>query len=121
MHEASLVKSLLDQVETLRVQHGGTGVNEICIEIGPLSGVEPLLVRSAFEQLSPGFGLDGTRLSIDEVPLIARCPVCDVVEVSLPRIACPVCGSPEVRIISGDTVRLKSITIQQELSTGASA
>jgi hydrogenase nickel incorporation protein HypA/HybF len=113
MHESSLVRSLLDQVETIRLEQDGLAVDEVRIEIGPLSGVEPLLVSSAFSQLAPACGMNSVRLVIDEVPLSARCPKCGPVEIELVRISCPNCGSQDVRIVSGDEVRLHSVTIRQ--------
>jgi hydrogenase nickel incorporation protein HypA/HybF len=112
MHESSLVRTLLRQVEAICIRHGGLAVDEICIEIGPLSGVEPLLVRSAFLELAPGWGMHGSRLVIEEVPLSARCPLCEVVEVNVGCIRCPHCGSQNVRIVSGDEVRLQAVTIK---------
>ena len=112
MHEASLVKSLLHQVEVIRVEQDGLAVEEIRIEIGPLAGVEPLLVRSAFSQLAPVCNMGEARLMIDEVPLSARCSSCGLVEVAVARIACPICGSLAVSIVSGDEMRLQSVTIR---------
>lgn len=113
MHESSLVRSLLRQVEAIRVEQQGAEVEQVRIEIGPLAGVEPLLVLSAFSELAPAAGMENTDLVIDEVTLTARCADCGLVEVTLPRIACPVCGSVTVRIVSGDQVRLQSVTIRQ--------
>ncbi|MSR59576.1 MAG: hydrogenase maturation nickel metallochaperone HypA [Planctomycetaceae bacterium] len=113
MHESSLVRSLLGQVETIRIEQNGLAVDEVRIEIGPLSGVEPLLVHSAFSELAPACGMIGARLVIDDVPLSARCSQCGLVEVTLARISCPACGSQDVRIGSGDEVRLQSVTIRQ--------
>ena len=67
MHEFSLVRSLLEQVGRIVTSQGGRAAVEVRVEIGPLSGVEPLLVKAAFAQLAG----DGT-LIIDEVPLTAR-------------------------------------------------
>ena len=121
MHEASLIRSLLSQVEDVRRQHGRANVHEIKIEIGPLSGVESLLVRSAFETLAPEYGMSGARLEIDEVPLSARCPRCGVIAVEPQRIVCPICGSQEMQIVGGDEVVLQCVTIfgpnPQEVTT----
>ena len=68
MHEFSLVRSLLEQVDRLVIEQGGRAAVEVRVEIGPLSGVEPLLVKAAFTQLNG----DAT-LIIDEVPLTTRC------------------------------------------------
>ena len=54
MHEASLVASLLRQVDELAAQNGGGRVDQVRIEVGPLAGVEPLLMREAFERLRVG-------------------------------------------------------------------
>src|SRR5690349_3062792 len=113
MHESSLVRSLLRQVEMIRVEEDGLLVAEIRIEIGPLSGVEPMLVSSAFLQLAPACGMNGARLVIDEVPLSARCAACGLVEVSLPHISCPICGLSEIQIVRGDEMRLQCVTIRQ--------
>jgi hydrogenase nickel incorporation protein HypA/HybF len=104
MHEASLVRSLLNQ------EHGGGSVGEIRIEIGPLSGVEPLLVASAFRQLATETGLSAARLLIDEIPLVARCPVCGEFEVRAFCFRCPKCESSQVTVVRGDELRIVSFT-----------
>lgn len=112
MHERSLVGSLIQQVEALRVEQQGLAVEEVQLEIGPLAGVESLLVQSAFSEMAPLYNLVGAQLIIDDVPLTARCANCGIVEVPQTRIACPCCGSSAVRIVGGDEVRLKSVTIR---------
>jgi hydrogenase nickel incorporation protein HypA/HybF len=112
MHELSLVKSLLRQVDKIRFEVGGGVVDAIQVEVGPLAGVEPLLMRSAFEQIAADFEMGATQLIIDEVPLLARCPICGPVAVEPVRIQCQSCGSPDVTITGGDEVRLQSVTVQ---------
>ena len=112
MHELSLVRSMLAQVEQIRLEHGGLAVDGIHIEVGPLSGVEPLLLQSAFEQVALEYGLSGAVLAIDEVPLTAQCPACGLVAVEPVCIRCPTCGTDDVRIVSGDEVRLQNVTIR---------
>ncbi len=107
MHEFSLVRSLLEQVERIVTEQGGRAAVEVRVEIGPLSGVEPLLVKEAFSQLS----VDAT-LIIDEVPLMARCHSCArEFELKDFRFACPHCNSRETSIVRGDTFRLMSVTV----------
>lgn len=112
MHEASLVKSLLGQVDAIRVEQAGSDVDEVRVEIGPLSGVEPLLFETAFARLAPQFGMEGTRLVVDEVPLAARCRRCGPIEIRQFRFLCPSCGATEVQVVGGDEVRLSSVTIR---------
>ena len=94
MHEFSLVRSLLEQVERIVTEQGGRAAVEVRVEIGPLSGVEPLLVKEAFSQLSVD-----TTLIIDEVPLMASCHSCArEFELKEFRFACPHCSSRETSI-----------------------
>ena len=103
MHESSLVRSLLKQVERLCEQHGGTAIEQIEVEIGPLSGVEPLLVREAFDILSIQTGCAGSGLLIQEVPLKARCHDCQAEFELLSFVfACSGCLSHSIQITSGD-------------------
>jgi hydrogenase nickel incorporation protein HypA/HybF len=116
MHEASLVKTLIEQVDRLASEHAAAAVDEVRVRIGPMSGVEPLLVSAAFERLAPA----GTRLVIDEVPLTARCRDCgESFELEQFRFRCPSCQSADVEVIEGDGFVLESITIRQVEPAGA--
>jgi len=108
----SLVRSLLSQVEKIRSENGGLAVETIHIEVGPLSGVEPALLHSAFDQAAPDCGMLDAQLVIDEVPLMAHCHSCGTVAVEQVRIRCPNCGNDDVQIVGGDEVRLQSVTIR---------
>jgi hydrogenase nickel incorporation protein HypA/HybF len=113
MHETALVRSLLAQVEHLRHEHGGASVERIVVEIGPLSGVEPLLVRGAFEEFAPLTDTAATaELQIEETPLAAECNGCQA-EFKIPafQFVCPACGSTAVRVTRGDEFRLLSVDI----------
>lgn len=113
MHEFSLVRSLLDQVDQVVAEHGGRVAVEICVELGPLSGVEPVLVKSAFEQLADSSSARGAMLRIDEVPLTAKCSACDTeFEIIDFRFQCPACGSRDTQTTRGDTFRLMSVTTE---------
>jgi hydrogenase nickel incorporation protein HypA/HybF len=121
MHEVSLVRLLLDQVAAVSAEHGGAQVEEFLIEIGPLSGVEPLLVRSAYEHLTTGSADPRARLVIKEVPLEGVCENCNrTLIVERFRFVCPQCGSSNVRIIRGDECRLASVTIHEPESANES-
>lgn len=112
MHEFSLVQSLLKQVDKIVVANHGRSAVEVRVEIGPLSGVEPLLVKAAFAQLTAGSHHNDTTLTIDEVPLTAHCPSCQTeFELDGFRFVCPRCGSRATRVIRGDAFRLMSVTV----------
>jgi hydrogenase nickel incorporation protein HypA/HybF len=114
MHEASLVQSLLAQSARILEEHGGRSVESIRVEIGPLSGVEPLLVRSAFERMCDSTPCRGAFLTIEEVPLSARCQRCCLeFEIEAFRFVCPSCKSTLIQVTRGDEFRLLDVTIHE--------
>lgn len=122
MHEASLVASLLRQLEELVVQSGGGRIDEVRVEVGPLAGVEPLLLREAFHRLKAGTSATDAEFVIDSVGLTCRCPSCrrDYVTDEL-RFDCPICGCGEVDVTAGDGVVLHSFTLSQSAETSTSS
>jgi hydrogenase nickel incorporation protein HypA/HybF len=114
MHEISLVRSLIRQVEALVSEQGGTAT-EIEVSIGPLSGVEPLLVQSAFAQLAPKSRIAGASLRIEETELCAICRDCgNTFSVESFRFLCPACDSRAVEVTSGDGFRLERISVTDD-------
>ena len=111
MHEESLVKGLLQQVEQIQAENGSGQVLEIQVEVGPLSGVEPLLFSLAFDRLIPGTIAEGARLNLVEVPLHAHCPACDLeLEVIAFNFHCPHCQG-NLRVQRGDGLFLTGLTL----------
>ena len=49
MHEYSLVRALLDQVEREAHARGASAVHKLGLKIGALAGVEPELLASAYD------------------------------------------------------------------------
>ncbi len=113
VHEHALVHALLRQVAMLSTRHGAVAVEEIRVELGPLSGVEPLLVELAFAEQVEQTPCRGARLCIEQVGLEATCRDCGTTfEVEGFRFRCARCGSARVRVIRGDEFRLRDIIIR---------
>jgi hydrogenase nickel incorporation protein HypA/HybF len=114
MHEESLMRSLLRQVHDLAQQHHAVGIEEIEVEAGPLSGIEPLLLQSAFERLKESTTLCRTAtLSIQEVSLDVQCLRCHAQSVLQDfRFVCTACGSTSLKILRGDSLRLLNVRMQ---------
>jgi hydrogenase nickel incorporation protein HypA/HybF len=111
MHEVSLVREMLMQVRHAMCVHEVTRVSAIHIEIGPLAGVDPVLVQEAFQRLAVSWDLGSARLAVDEPPLVAQCDDChrpfEVIDFDF---HCTRCGSTQVQVTSGDQMRLLDIT-----------
>lgn len=112
MHETSLVRTLISQIDELVASNGGGALRRVRVQIGPLSGVEPVLVHSAWEQLRAAAGFGTAVLEIEETPLVAHCRTCDAAfEPAGFRFRCPACGGTQTEAVSGDGVVLDSIVL----------
>jgi hydrogenase nickel incorporation protein HypA/HybF len=114
MHELSLARALLRQVEELRQSHRAAGVRTVCVSVGEFSGVEADLLDSAFCQLTQGTPVEGARLSINRVPLEARCTACEhEFTVHAFCFVCPRCEARDVRIVRGEELMLETLTLAE--------
>ncbi len=112
------MRELLKQVEHAMLQNEVERVSSIQIEIGPLAGVEPVLVEQAFKALIPDSEFESTRLVVHQTALVAVCLECrDAFEIIDYQFSCPSCSSPRVQVISGDQLCLRSITTETDDAT----
>ena len=113
MHEYSLVRGLLTQVDEMRCQHQADSVVSIKLTVGEFSGIEADLLHSAFEELSQGTALEGAILELTRTILEARCEMCQsefpIVKF---RFICPECNSLSVTICQGEELLLESVTME---------
>ena len=111
MHEVSLVRDLLKQAEQAMLQNHLSSLTAIHVEIGPLSGVDPLLVEQAFQSLIHETIFTNTRLVVEQPKLMAVCRECARgFEIMDFQFRCPDCKSNKVQVTSGDQLRLVSIS-----------
>ncbi|HEX5103158.1 MAG TPA: hydrogenase maturation nickel metallochaperone HypA [Pirellulaceae bacterium] len=112
MHESSLVRSLLERVREVCEPAPLAEVEEVVVAIGPLAGVEPLLVASAFELQTRDTGLEQTRLRIEQVPLRLTCVSCGAAwERDEIEFACPACNCNQTRVVSGEGMIIRHIVL----------
>lgn len=120
MHEQSLVRALLSQVREACYPLPASVAEEIVVAIGPLAGVEPLLVASAFELLTRDSDLAAARLTIEQTPLGLTCNACgSEFERSELAFDCPSCGTLQTRVTAGDAVVLRQIVLREPQPEGA--
>lgn len=115
MHDESLIHALLHQVDELMLTHQAVAVEEIEVEVGPLSGVEPFLLKDAFERLKSESSSASATLSIVEVGLVVLCRDCQrESQLGNFHFVCHECGSTSVQILCGAEFRLLSVRLQQQ-------
>lgn len=112
MHELSVCYALLDQVGSLARQHGASTVTRIVLRIGPLSGVEPELLRRAWSLAAAGTAADEADLIIEASPVTVECSRCHLQSDALPnRMICAHCGDFRTNVISGDEMILQQVEL----------
>jgi hydrogenase nickel incorporation protein HypA/HybF len=113
MHEYSFARSLLRQVDDLRLEQRARRVLAVRVKIGEFSGIEPELLRSAFGDLTNETPADGARLEMECVPLTVQCGSCGCESAVVRyRFECPHCASRSVQIIRGEELLLDSVMME---------
>lgn len=114
MHEYSLVQSLLDQVESIRLAERADRVVSVHVNIGEFSGVEPDLFREAFEVLIESTPAHDATLDLTTTPLAAECKQCNYrFAVEEFRFECPRCTSPKIFVTEGEDMILETVILEQ--------
>lgn len=119
MHEMSLARTLWNQVHKVWSERSECEIAQVDVESGPLSGVEPLLLLTAFDQLTMAETGNAIPLVIHEVPLTANCYDCGCdVPLENFRFTCPRCGGRRLTETQGDCLKLLSIDFRVLDSSG---
>lgn len=114
MHETSLVRGLLRQVQAVADEHPHGRVRSIRVRIGEFAGVEPELVASAYSLLAAETPLRHAELIVERTPLQAACRGCDAAfQVRGFKFQCPACGGGDLSILGGEECLLDSITMEE--------
>jgi hydrogenase nickel incorporation protein HypA/HybF len=112
VHELSVCQALLAQVTEIATDRGASVVQRITVEVGPLSGVEPALLASAFEIVRAGSCAAEATLSIQTMAVTIICMSCGAESQALPnRLLCAACGAYRTRVVGGDELRLRSVEL----------
>ena len=115
MHELSVCQSIVDQVSLIAAEHQSCFVEKIYLQIGPLSGVEPDLLQSAFPIACANTAAAKAELVINTLPIRVRCKSCNAEsEVSANRLVCSACGDWQTTLISGNEMLLERVELQTE-------
>jgi hydrogenase nickel incorporation protein HypA/HybF len=120
MHEFSVARALVTEIRRIVADQGGGSVTAVELDIGPLSGVEPLQLAEAFGILTAEGDLSQAALHLNEIPLQARCNTCGLqFEISDYQFRCAGCGDHNLLIERGEGVIIRTLTIAGDLPVEA--
>jgi len=95
---------------------GGAQITAVHLKLGPLSGVVKDALMSAYGMACEDTPLQGSRLIIEEIPVMVLCPGCrerrPVSSVQL--FCCAECGTPASEIVQGKELEVVALEILQE-------
>lgn len=113
MHEMSIALSIIEAVVAKAEQEKSQKVNEIELEVGKVSGVQPESLKFCFSAAAKNTLVEDADLIIRETESSGACEECgrrfpmhDV------YARCDACGSFKTTIISGRELLIKSITLE---------
>ena len=110
MHELSILKYVLDTIESVYNEQGLSKIGKIVLEIGELSEVIPGYLRQVYPAAVEDTIFEETELEIVMVKGNVICNDCKKVYRFLEHSkACPYCGSTHKEIISGNSFNIKEI------------
>jgi hydrogenase nickel incorporation protein HypA/HybF len=113
VHELAVAQALVEQVENVISQHRATGATSVRVRIGPLAGVVPDLLATAFPLAAVGSRLQHAVLDLVDAPIRVRCQTCGAeTEAAMNRLICGACGDWHTQVISGDDLLLESVELE---------
>ena len=112
MHEYSIVQSLLDSCEEHAKANDATQVVKVVVKIGVMSGVEPDLLRTAFDTFKEKTMCENAEFILNIQSVVIKCNNCQK-ESTLSKLEyyCPVCESVELDIIDGEDMYLMQLEL----------
>lgn len=122
MHELSIALSIIEGVEEEIARRPGAHVVAVHLKLGPLSGVVKDSLLFSYELACQDTQLGGSRLEIEEIPVIVYCEVCaqERPAISIQRLCCVVCENPSADIRRGSELEVFALELIDEYATTAS-
>jgi hydrogenase nickel incorporation protein HypA/HybF len=113
MHEYSIVQSLLDSCEENAAANAATKVTRVVVKIGVMSGVEPELLKTAFDTFKEQTICDGCEFIMNIQPIVIRCKEClQTSTLKKLEYMCPECESLNLDVIDGEDMFLMQLELE---------
>ena len=116
MHEMGIALQIVEiATASLPADLGQARVTRVNLKIGKLAAVVPDSLRFCFDVAVKETPLAGADLTIEEIPVVAKCKDCHAQWViDEPVFICKTCQSGSLEILSGRELDIESIEVVEE-------
>lgn len=113
MHELSIACDLVEIAEAAAREAQVKQVDVVHLKLGVLAGIVKEALLFSYDIAVQGTLLEGSRLEIEDIPLVFYCPVCacEREQPSIQSFLCPNCGNPVREIRHGTELELAYLEI----------
>lgn len=120
MHELSIAMGIVDAAQE-EAQKRAVRVSAVHLRLGALSGVVKDALLFSYEVACQDTPLEGSRLIVEDVPVIVFCPRCNERRtlLSVQLFTCPECGTPTGNIVQGKELEVFALEIEDSPGTGS--
>ena len=112
MHEYSLVDALVRRVEDEARRRGALAIHRVKVSVGELAGVEPELLRTAYETFRAGTACAHAALELVVHPARWTCPACGKGFARGDVLQCASCRVPARMDEHGDALLLEAVEME---------
>jgi hydrogenase nickel incorporation protein HypA/HybF len=115
MHELSIAMSIVEMAQEEAERRGSVQINAIHLKLGALSGVVKEALLSSYEMACEDTALQGSRLVIEEIPVVVFCSSCRTERPvsSVQLFCCAECGTPTSEIVRGKELEVVALEIEE--------
>ena len=113
MHELSIALSIIEMATEESNKRDGAKIDAVHLKLGKLSGVVKDALLFSWEIACQQTSLEGSRLEIEEVPVIAFCESCreNQAITAINNLICPQCETPATEIVSGRELMVTALEV----------
>lgn len=124
MHEVSVMTSIIENVRNALKEHTFVKVEEVVLVVGELTFLGQDQLQFAYEILTRGTELEGSKLVIETEKTEVGCPSCgyegpagyyedEGYHGAIPQLSCPKCQA-SVNVLKGKSCRITSVKVEEE-------
>lgn len=119
MHELSIMKRIVETVLSVQEQNQEGKITGLTLLVGEGRNFVQEWVQSYFDMLAKGTPVEGAKVTLEQVPVTAKCVDCgEIYKISLhekPEICCPKCRSEKYKVCTGYEIMLKHVEFELDI------